>query len=416
MYTTNLMNSDAFWKQCEEFLPGGVNSPIRSGYGIGIRPPMMVRGEGSRIIDADGNQYIDCCMSWGALLHGHAHPKIVEAATRALQAGSSFGMTTPVEGVLAETICHAIPSIEKIRFVSTGTESTMSAVRLARAHTGRQLCVTCYGHYHGHADQFLVNAGSGVAILPGACSAGIPDNFISSTLSIPFNDIPALENVFATHGADIAAVILEPVAANMGVTMPDISFLTRLREITQQAGALLIFDEVITGFRVGYSGAQGLFGIRPDLTCLGKIIGGGLPAAAFGGRRDIMDLLAPKGRVYQAGTLSGNPVAMHAGLAALTMASEDGFYDRMSLKMQQLSSLDLTQRGAHIGFCGSMWTLFFHGENAKSRYARLFVHMLRSGVFIPPAQNEACFLSSVHSDIDVKRICGALRSYLEIPF
>jgi glutamate-1-semialdehyde 2,1-aminomutase len=400
----------AAWGQLSGLLPGGVSSPVRSGKYVGVQLPIMKRGEGAWIEDIEGRRYIDCCMSWGALLHGHADPDVVRAAQQAVAQGSTFGASTMVEGELAALIREAVPSMERIRFVSTGTEGTMSAVRLARAATSRPLVVKFKGHYHGHADQFLVEAGTGVARLPKATSQGVPPEFVCKTRCIPFNDIAALERLFATEGTAIAAVIVEPVTANMGVVLPDPRFLTALRQLTATAGALLIFDEVVTGFRVGWRGAQGLFQITPDLTCLGKIIGGGFPAAAFGGRRDIMELLAPLGGVYQAGTLSGNPVAMSAGITTLTKAHQPGLYESLQAKMDSLfvpieELLVQKHANACVQRCGSMATVFFGARSVGGRceeslddaqFQRFYRFMLQRGVYLPPAHNEAWFLSSAH--------------------
>jgi glutamate-1-semialdehyde 2,1-aminomutase len=408
---TSSKNDDA-WRYLSALLPGGVNSPVRSGKYVGLKLPIMKQGEGAWIEDIDGRRYIDCCMSWGALLHGHADPAVVRAAQKAVTQGSTFGASTLLEGDLATLIRGAMPSMERIRFVSSGTESTMSAVRLARAATGRSLVVKFKGHYHGHADQFLVEAGTGVSRLPKAASRGVPPEFVQNTRCLPFNDNDALERFFEAEGKNIAAVIVEPVTANMGVVVPDRRFLTALRRLTIDAGSLLIFDEVVTGFRVGLGGAQSLFQISPDLTCLGKIIGGGFPAAAFGGRRDIMELLAPLGAVYQAGTLSGNPVAMSAGIAAVTKAHQPGFYDSLQCKMDSLwgpVEEFLEKRGslACVQRCGSMATMFFGARSVEGRgeellddaqFRRFYRFMLNRGVYLPPAQNEAWFLSSAHND------------------
>jgi len=364
-------------------------------------------------------------MSWGALLHGHAHPELVEAAISALCLGSTFGGSTQIEAELAEKICEAVPSVEKVRFVSTGTEATMSAVRLARAYTGRKFIVKCIGHYHGHADQFLVYAGSGAEYLSNASSLGIPDGFVQYTLSIPYNDLDALEVLFAQYGEKIAAFIIEPVAANMGVVLPDERWLKKVREKTSESGALLIFDEVVTGFRVSLGGAQKLYQIKADLTCFGKIIGGGFPAAAFGGRAEIMDLLAPEGKVYQAGTLSGNPVAMSAGCAALRLAEREGFYEQLENKSARLASfvnraIEETGVEAVLQRCGSMFTLFFGKQKVDksilldgAAYQRFFQFMLNHGVYMAPAQNEASFLSFAHGDDEIDYVGRTIGEFLK---
>lgn len=415
------------WDTLVKRMPGGVSSPIRSGRSVGIRPPVMAKGAASRIEDIEGRTYIDCCMSWGALLHGHAHPAVVAAAERAVRLGSSFGATTLVEGELAEAITTAMPSIQMVRFVSTGTESTMSAVRLARAATGRVKIVKFKGHYHGHADQFLVSAGSGVACLPQSTSQGVPPEFIQHTICLPFNDIDALTQCFDQIGDTIAAVIIEPIAANMGVVPADMQFLQCLKEKTTSSHSLLIFDEVITGFRVGRGGAQEVYGITPDLTCLGKIIGGGFPAAAFGGKKEIMELLAPLGNVYQAGTLSGNPVAMSAGVAALHMASSLDFYHDLNRKADLLFTpveeyIASSSINACVQRCGSMGTLFFGATKVEGRqeerldeerYKRFFQYMLRRGVFLPLAQNEAWFLSSSHTRAELEFVSSCIVDFLK---
>jgi glutamate-1-semialdehyde 2,1-aminomutase len=410
------------WESLKKRMPGGVSSPVRSGAAVGICPPVMAKGEGAWIEDINGTRYIDCCMSWGALLHGHAHPVVVAAASQAIERGSTFGATTLVEGELADAICHAMPSIEMVRFVSTGTESAMSAVRLARAATGRSKVIKFKGHYHGHADQFLVSAGSGVAALPQAFSQGVPPEFVQHTVCLPFNDVDAMERVFDEIGDQIAAVIIEPIAANMGVVPSDPRFLRCLRERTTAAHTLLIFDEVVTGFRVRRGGAQELCGITPDLTCLGKIIGGGFPAAAFGGKREIMELLSPIGNVYQAGTLSGNPVAMHAGIATLKLCHHEGFYEDLEERAERLfmpvQEFIVSHRiNACVQRCGSMGTIFFGAQAVKGRgdevldverYKRFFRYMLGRGIYLPLAQNEAWFLSSSHKNSEIEYVSSSI--------
>ena len=412
------------WQWLCDLLPGGVSSPVRSGKYVGLQLPIMRQGEGASIEDIEGRRYIDCCMSWGALLHGHADPDIVHAAQMAVARGSTFGTSTVEEGELAALIREALPSMERIRFVSTGTESTMSAVRLARAATGRPCIAKFKGHYHGHSDQFLVEAGTGVARLPRATSRGVPPEFVRNTRCLPFNDIEAVRRLFAEEGRTIAALIVEPVTANMGVVVPSRAFIAELRCLTAEAGALLIFDEVVTGFRVGWGGAQAYFGVVPDLTCLGKIIGGGFPAAAFGGRRDIMEQLSPLGDVYQAGTLSGNPVAMSAGCAALRKARRPGFYESLQAKADALWGPveELLARegiNACVQRCGSMATLFlgersvFGGEEVDDdQFRLLYRFMLERGVYLPPAQNEACFLSSAHTDEQITIVRNLLLEWL----
>lgn len=403
-----------------------MSSPIRAGAAVGIYPPVMAKGEGAWIEDVDGNRYLDCCMSWGALLHGHAHPAVVARAQKAVARGSSFGTATCLEGELADIICKAMPSIEMVRFVSTGTESTMSAVRLARAVTGKSKVIKFTGHYHGHADQFLISAGSGVAFLPKALSQGVPPEFIQHTICLPFQDSEAVERCFDEYGHSIAAVIIEPIAANMGVVASDPRFLVRLRELTTQTNALLIFDEVITGFRVGWGGAQQYYGIIPDLTCLGKIIGGGFPAAAFGGKREIMKCLAPIGGVYQAGTLSGNPVAMSAGIATLQLCQNEQFYpglvEKANLLFQPIEEcIHKYALDACVQRCGSMATLFFGARSVRGQgeerldnalYQRFFRAMLDQGIYLPPAQNEAWFLSSSHQKSEIEYLSHTIIEFL----
>ena len=411
--------NDSAWERLKSFIPGGVSSPVRSGTAVGLQLPIMRRGEGAWIEDVDGKRYVDCCLSWGALLHGHADPDIVRAAQQAVALGSTFGTSTVAEGELAALIRDAMPSMERIRFVSTGTESAMSAVRLARAATNRPVVIKFKGHYHGHADQFLVEAGTGVARLPQAASKGVPAEFVQNTRCLPFNDIEAIERQFEEEGGVIAAVIVEPVTANMGVVLPDPGFLEALRRLTQRVGAFLIFDEVVTGFRVGWGGAQALYHVTPDMTCLGKIMGGGFPAAAFGGRREIMELLSPLGDVYQAGTLSGNPVAMAAGIIALTKAGRSGFYESLQAKMDALwgpveEFFAKSGVNACVRRCGSMATLFFGAPSSDGQFRDFYRFMLDQGVYLPPAQNEAWFLSSAHTDEQIAMIRTSILEYCSV--
>jgi glutamate-1-semialdehyde 2,1-aminomutase len=413
------------WEYLRKVMPGGVSSPIRSGYMIDVVPPVMSRGKGALIYDTCGTSYIDMCMSWGALLHGHAHDEIVQAAMQSLREGSTFGATSVSEGELAYAIQTAIPSMELVRFVSSGTEATMSAVRLARAATGKKDIIKCVGNYHGHADQFLVQAGSGVQKLRRASSEGIPDAFVQHTICVAYNDANAIEE--ALRSFPVAAVIVEPVCANMGVVLPREGYLQQIRSLCDRYGSLLIFDEVVTGFRLGISGAQGTYGIRPDITCLGKIMGGGFPAAAFGGKKEIMDLLAPLGSVYQAGTLSGNPVAMRAGLVAIQLARRPFFYEELEQKAKSLCDpiVELLKK-KDINAClqrkGSMWTLFFEARNVvcaddvpkrHDEYRRFFLWMLANGVYLPPAQNEACFLSAVHTQEQIDTVRDLVWVYIQ---
>jgi glutamate-1-semialdehyde 2,1-aminomutase len=445
--------SAALFERAQKILIGGVNSPVRGFRAVGGEPLIIERARGSRLIDADGCEFIDYVCSWGALILGHADPDVVAAIADQAARGTSYGMTSPLEIELGEQIARAIPSIERIRFVSSGTEAAMSAIRLARGFTKRDLILKFEGGYHGHADSFLAGAGSGLATLGISSSPGVPAELAALTLNVPYNDVAAVERVFGQHARKIAAVIVEPVAANMGVVPPAPGFLESLRQITQRDGALLIFDEVITGFRLAYGGAQKVFGVSPDLTILGKIIGGGLPVAAYGGPRDIMELIAPLGPVYQAGTLSGNPLAMRAGLATLqkiaagplggrslssdiadantsgvstpeTKGSND-FYTALNQKADRLASglrdaLRDSRIPGQINAAGSLLTIFFaansirnYGDAKRSdtaRFASFFREMLSRGVLLPPSQFEALFVSAAHTDDDIDRTLSAARA------
>lgn len=396
-------------------IPGGVNSPVRAFRGVGGTPRFIDRGQGAYIVDADGNEYIDYVLSWGALPLGHAHPAVVEAVARQAARGTSFGAPTELETELAELITRAMPAVEMLRFVSSGTEAAMSVLRLARAATGRDVVLKFDGCYHGHSDAMLVAAGSGVATLGLPDSPGVSAASVRDTISLPFNDRYAVEHLFADRGTEIAAVIVEPVAGNMGMVLPVEGFLEALRTLTAHHGALLIFDEVMTGARVAAGGAQQLFGIRPDLTCLGKVIGGGLPAAAYGGRRDLMELIAPAGQVYQAGTLSGNPLAMAAGIATMRELARPGAYNALGAAAHMLAKgLEAAARHHRVpvqaASLGGMWGFFFadHGVtdflSAKraetARFARFFHACLDAGVYLAPSQFEASFVSLAH-DADV---------------
>jgi glutamate-1-semialdehyde 2,1-aminomutase len=420
--------SEEVFRRATDVLVGGVNSPVRAFRAVGGDPIVVDRGAGARLWDADGNEYIDYVCSWGALILGHAHPKVVEAVSAQARRGTSYGMPTELEVELASKIRAAIPSCEKVRFVSSGTEATMSAVRLARAATGRDFIIKFEGCYHGHSDSFLSEAGSGLATLGIAACPGVPQALAALTLNAPYNAATAVENLFDRHRDEIAAVIVEPVAANMGVVPPAPGFLQKLRDLTTRHGALLIFDEVITGFRICYGGAQTVFGIVPDLTTLGKIIGGGLPVAAYGGRRDLMDRVAPLGPVYQAGTLSGNPLAMSAGIATLDLLAAPGFYDSLDARAKRLgdgitAALRESSAPATAARVGSLLTLFFSGERVcdyagakkcdTGRFASFFRAMLERGVFLAPSQFEALFVSAAHSDADIDRTITAFRESLE---
>ena len=409
--------SRAVFAEAEKLLPGGVNSPVRSFRGVGGDPIFAASGHGSKLTDIDGNSYIDYCGSWGPLILGHADPEVVSAVAAAAQSGLSFGVATRAEVEQARLVTESMPSIEMVRFVNSGTEATMSALRLARAFTKRSKIVKFEGCYHGHADGLLVQAGSGVATLALPDSAGVPAGYAAETLVCPFNDLEALRVLFQRHGEDIAAVIVEPVAANMGVVPPTEGYLEGLREICSAAGSLLIFDEVITGFRVGLGGFQEVAGVRPDLTCLGKIVGGGMPVGAYGGRRDIMELVAPLGPVYQAGTLSGNPLATAAGITTLRAVAAPGFYEALEAKTRRLTeALAEAAKAAgvlvQINQVASMFTLFFADApvsdyaSAKRadtvRHARFFHALLDAGVYFPPSQFEAVMVSAAHSDQDLE--------------
>jgi len=423
--------SRALFRRACEIIPGGVNSPVRAFRAVGGEPFFVDRAAGSRIWDVDGNEYIDYVLSWGPMILGHAHPAVIRAVTEAAQRGTSYGAPTEAEVQLAEAVREFFPSMERIRLVNSGTEATMSAVRLARGFTGREMMLKFEGHYHGHGDSFLVKAGSGVATLGLPNSPGVPADLSRLTLTAPFNDLEAVETAFRAHPGKIACVILEPVVGNAGFLPPDEGFLHGLRRITEDHGALLIFDEVMTGFRVAPGGAQELFGIRPDLTTLGKVIGGGLPVGAYGGRADVMDHVAPVGPVYQAGTLSGNPLAMAAGLAQLKILRDENPYPELERKTKRLVE-GLLANGAETGvpMCGgsygSMWGVFLAAgpvrtfEDAKGSdvdaFRRFFHAALQRGVFFAPSAFEAGFLSTAHTDQDVEetisRARDALRSAL----
>jgi glutamate-1-semialdehyde 2,1-aminomutase len=412
--------SRALFDRAQATIPGGVNSPVRAFRGVGGTPPFMVRGQGSHIWDADGKEYVDYVGSWGPLILGHRHPVVIEAIERALATGTSFGMPTEAEIDLAEAVCDAVPSIEMVRLVNSGTEATMSALRLARAFTKHDLIVKFEGCYHGHVDSLLVEAGSGVATLGISGTAGVPKAFAETTIALPYNSLDALETCFGRYGDRIAAVIVEPVVGNMGCVPPAAGFLEALREHTTRAGALLIFDEVMTGFRVAFGGAQQLYGIRPDLTTLGKIIGGGLPVGAYGGRRDLMSMIAPAGPVYQAGTLSGNPLAVAAGLATLRfLKAHPEIYANLDRLAARLASA--APEGIAVNHVGSMITFFFSPgpvtdyasaqESDRDRFADFFGWMLQRGFHLPPSQFEAAFLSAAHSDDDVDRTIAAINNF-----
>jgi len=420
------LKSRSLFERALALMPGGVNSPVRAFRAVGMDPVFIRRGYGSRIWDEDGNEYIDYVLSWGPLILGHAHPDVVEAIKNQVEKGTSFGACTEIEVLLAEKIVESISSVEVVRLVNSGTEATMSAIRLARGYTKRKYVVKFSGCYHGHSDGLLIKGGSGLVTFGVPDSAGVPEEIAGLTIVAPYNDEEKVAEIFAEKGDEIAAVIVEPVAGNMGVVPPKEGFLEALREITKKYGALLIFDEVITGFRLSYSGAQGYYGIEPDLTTLGKIIGGGLPVGAYGGREDIMRLVSPEGPVYQAGTLSGNPLATAAGYATLKVLSENpGIYDKMDRLAEKLCQglKDIMERAkipVFINRAGSMLTMFFTGEEVKDydsalkadtkMYAAFFREMLKRGVYLPPSQFEAVFLSAAHTEEDVEKTLEAAES------
>ncbi len=414
----NHTKSEALFQKAQTLIPGGVNSPVRAYRSVGGSPPFIARGQGSHIFDVDGNRYIDYVGSWGPLLLGHRHPAILEAVSAALETGTSFGAPTEREVELAEAICAAVPSIEMVRLVNSGTEATMAAIRVARGFTGRDLTVKFEGCYHGHVDSLLVKAGSGVATLGLPDTQGVPKAFCDTTIALPFNSLEAVDSAFRAHGDKIASLIVEPVVGNMGCVPPQPGFLEGLREITARYGALLIFDEVMTGFRLAYGGAQQRYGIRPDLTTLGKVIGGGLPVGAYGGRRDVMSRVAPAGPVYQAGTLSGNPLAVAAGLAMLRyLKAHPETYQQLESSTARLC--EAAPPGVTVNRVGSMFTFFFTPgpvtdyESAKrsdtEKFGRFFRNMLARGIYLAPSQFEAAFVSAAHTGQDVERTVEAAR-------
>ena len=422
-----MTRSEALFDRACQLLPGGVNSPVRAFKAVGGSPIFIDHAKRASVFDVDGHGYIDYLGSWGPMILGHAHPSVVEAIRQAAERGTSYGAPCPAEVELAERVVRAMPSIERVRFVSSGTEATMSALRLARGFTGRDKIVKFEGCYHGHADALLAAAGSGVATLAIPGSPGVPAGTVADTLLAPYNDGPAVSALFDRHDREIAAVIVEPIAGNMGCVAPLPGFLAHLRSLTHSAGALLIFDEVITGFRLELGGAQGLLGITPDLTCLGKILGGGLPVGAYGGRADVMAQVAPEGPIYQAGTLSGNPLAMAAGCAMLDLlVGEDVYGPIEALAARLESGLREAAAVARVTLCvnrvGSMLTAFFCAgpvvdfatarASDTTRYARFFHAMLRRGVYLPPAQFEVAFVSAAHSQADIDTTLAIAREAL----
>ncbi len=419
--------SSELYASAVDLMPGGVNSPARAWTAVGGDPLFVERGSGARVWDADGNEYIDYVCSWGPLVLGHANPEVISAITEAANRGTSFGAPTEQENTLAQMVVESIPSMERVRFVSSGTEAGMSALRLARAYTGRDKIVKFAGGYHGHADALLVSAGSGAAAHGVPDSAGVTGSFARDTLVADYNDLDSVDALFKAGPGQIAAVIVEPVAANMGVVPPALGFLEGLRDITSRDGALLVFDEVVTGYRVGYGGAQEMYGVMPDVTTLGKIIGGGMPVGAYGGRKEIMDTVSPVGPMYQAGTLSGNPVAMAAGIKTLELLGEPGVYDGLEAKTARLvdgfrDAFAEAEVPLTINRIGSMMTLFFSaGEitgwasvsaSDKDAFGRLFHRMMDEGVYLPPSGFEAMFVSTAHDDAEIDATVEAARRAL----
>jgi glutamate-1-semialdehyde 2,1-aminomutase len=419
--------SKAAFERAKRVIPGGVNSPVRAFKSVGLTPLVIERGAGSRITDIDGQTYIDYVLSWGPLIAGHAHPEVVEAIKRTAEKGTSFGAPTELETLMAELVCERVPSVDVVRMVNSGTEATMSALRLARGYTKRSKILKFEGSYHGHADSLLIKAGSGVATLGLPDSPGVPESVAAHTLTVPFNDLASVKLVFERYGEEIAAIIVEPIAGNMGVVPPLPGFLSGLRELTTNYGSLLIFDEVMTGFRVHRHCAQGLYGITPDLTCLGKVIGGGLPVGAYGGKREIMEQMAPVGPIYQAGTLSGNPLAMAAGYTTLKLMTEEAYQllERLSIRLQAGLMRNAQETGIPMTLnrVGSMICPFFtekhviNYEVAKTanteRFRTVFRRLLDNGVNIAPSPFEGWFVSTAHTNDDIDQTIEAHRLALE---
>jgi glutamate-1-semialdehyde 2,1-aminomutase len=418
--------TEALYRESCALMPGGVSSPVRAFTGMELTPLIVREGKGDTLFDVDGHAYIDFCQSWGALILGHAPPGVVAKAAEQLNRGSSFGIATPYEKELAEIIMRHVPSIEKLRFVSSGTEAAMSVIRLSRGYTGKSVIVKFNGHFHGHSDSLLIQAGSGVTHLPQASSKGIPQELVKLTVSLPFNDLQTCRQ-FLRSRDDIASVLIEPIAGNMGVVPAKREFLEMLREETDKKGILLIFDEVITGFRVGLKGAQGYYGIMPDLTCLGKVIGGGFPAAAFGGKREIMEMIAPLGAVYHGGTLSGNPLAMCAGLETLKTVEKPDFYQLLEQRTENFLTpirQAIARQGAPIAIqsAGSMFTIFFGVKQVESkedlsamdeeRFKHFFQYLFERGIYFSPSAYEAHFLSSAHTEENLAKVQRCILEYL----
>ena len=415
----NRAQSQQMFEKACQVIPGGVNSPVRACRSVGCEPLFISAAKGARITDVDGNEYIDFVCSWGPMIGGHAHPDVVAAVEQTATRGTSFGAPTPSEITLASMVVEAVPSIEKVRFVNSGTEATMSAIRLARGFTGKNIVVKFDGCYHGHADSFLVKAGSGVATLGIPGSPGVPEDIVKNTISIGYNDMAMLEKTLLDDSLDIACLIMEPVAGNMGCVVPERAFLERVRSLTRERDIVLIFDEVITGFRLAYGGAQEYFGVTPDLTCLGKIIGGGLPVGAYGGRAEIMDQIAPDGPVYQAGTLSGNPLAMAAGIATLKMLQKPGFYADLNNKSADCAGRlkeigEKSELAVQLNHVGSLMTTFFTDREVidfdtamsadTDRYGEHFRNMLSQGIYLAPSQFEVAFISSAHGPEELEKL------------
>ncbi|GIP39184.1 glutamate-1-semialdehyde 2,1-aminomutase 2 [Paenibacillus sp. J31TS4] len=413
--------SAAAFAEAKKYIPGGVNSPVRAFKSVGLTPAFLKRGEGARVYDIDGNVFLDYIGSWGPLILGHAHPEVVEAIKQTAELGTSFGAPTELETEMAKLVCERMPSVDIVRMVNSGTEATMSALRLARGYTKRSLILKFEGSYHGHADSLLIKAGSGVATLGLPDSPGVPESVAKNTITVPYNDLEAVKTVFEKFGEQLAAVIVEPVAGNMGVVPPLPGFLEGLRELTTRYGTLLIFDEVMTGFRVGYNSAQGRFGVTPDLTCMGKVIGGGLPVGAYGGKREIMENIAPTGPIYQAGTLSGNPLAMAAGYTTLKLMTPEK-YEQLEARGARLEA-GLRKNAEELGVpstinrVGSMVCPFFTAERVinfdtartsdLNRFVKYFGNLLDEGVSVAPSQFEGMFISTAHTEADIDETIGA---------
>lgn len=422
--------SAALFQEAEKRIPGGVNSPVRAFKSVGGNPLFIKKAKGSKIVDADGNRFIDYVLSWGPMIVGHAHPKVVEAIKKAAENGTSFGASTAAEIDLAKSVQAHFPLMERVRFVNSGTEATMSAIRLARAFTRRNKMIKFEGCYHGHADSLLVKAGSGATTLGIPDSPGVPPDLARDTITLPFNNLKALQRTLEQEGNQIACLIVEPVPGNMGTIVPDDGFLPGLRELTRPFGIVLIFDEVMSGFRIAPGGAQERYGIRPDLTCLGKIIGGGLPVGAYGGKREIMEMIAPVGPVYQAGTLSGNPLAMAAGLATLSLLKDLAVYEKLETRTADLAEglTDAARKAkvsVQINRVASQMTLFFNSnkvtdyttalQSDRDRFSKFFLALLEQGVYLPPSQFEAFFLSTAHSPSDIeKTVEAAYRAFKKL--